>query len=580
MSQRIWDPYSVLGIIDRNSNSATCVGKTIFDKRCRWDISDANVREIRTILNDREKKRPKYAKKHLRTLARLSLCEGYHQGQASKVIGAWEDSIDDAEANVATDSQTIADLKLKLQKRDKKIVQQSKELELVIENQKALLNKVERLERQRSQLIGQGRDLEQAMKEMRESLARSEILEAQKLTAYEKSDKLEHDLVQAAVKQALLSQRAKTAVQQYTNELEKSMRLHGECDNLKAQLSNAQDSILQARLDLENSHKARHTQETELDTLRATLKAATKKQTSKLHGAQNRTKQVQFDLQTLYEENVELEANLTAAQSTLKQTRLEFESNLQTDRKLQVELVNVKITLDQTVAELVNSRKSNEERDGELSIMKKLLQQTQLESEGNLQAAENQRLELANVQRTLDETVVELVNSRKTNEERSGEISALKKLHEQTELDLETIRKKNEEQDGELSAVKKLLQQTGLDLETSRKVDKNQKADLEDNRKTYEEQKAKLDSTQVLLKSSQVELDNSRKTALEQKETADALVARMQAQIAGLQEQVSRSFMDRVVLRFQKWFATVMREMKVRAGGQSGQGEEGPHMMV
>ena len=142
------------------------------------------------------------------------------------------------------------------------------------------------------------------------------------------------------------------------------------------------------------------------------------------------------------------------------------------------------------------------------------------------------------------------------------------------------FRSSNEEQEVELSIVKKLLQKTEFDLETSRKVDKNQKADLEHNLKANEKQNAELASAQVLLKASRLELAISHKTALEQKETADAVVTRMQAQIVELEKQLSRGFMDRVVLRFKIWFAAVMRGIRARAGGRSEQGEEGSLMMV
>lgn len=503
MSPRIWDPYSVLNIIDRNNNTATCVGKTKFNKRCRWDISDVNVREIRMILDEREKKRPKYAKKSLKILAELSLCNDYHQGQASQVMEAWKAAIDDAEANLATDSQTINDLKLKLQERKNKIALQSKSLQLAAENEDALHNKVER---QRSQLVGQGRDLDQAMKELEESLVRIKKLEAQQSIVHKKSNKLEHDLVQAAVKQVSLSQELRSIQQHRATELGIAADLRIECDNVKAELFNAQNSILQAQLNLENSDKARDAQKTELDSLRITLRltmaeltnshVATEKQTTKLYGAQNEIKRAQLDLQTLSDANVELETNLTAALSTLKQTRLDFENNLKTAEKQQAEFAKVHTTLDQTVVELVNSRKSHEEQEKELSI------------------------------------------------------------------------------------VKKLLQQTELDLEVSRKVDRNQKAYLEYNLKVNEEQKAELACAQVLVQASQVELEISRKTALEQKEAAGAVVTRMQAQIVELEKQLSRSFIDRVVLRFNMWFATVMRGIRAIAGGGTKQGEEDSLMMV
>ena len=504
MSPRIWDPYSVLNIIDRNNNTATCVGKTKFNKRCRWDISDVNVREIRMILDEREKKHPKYAKKSLNILAELSLCNDYHQGQASQVMEAWKAAIDDAEANLVTDSQTVNDLKLKLQERKNKIALQSKRLQLAAENEDALHNKVER---QRSQLVGQGRELGQAMKELEESLVRIKQLEAQRSIVHKKSNMLEHGLVQAAAKQASLSQELRSIQQHRSTELEIAADLRSECANVKAELSNAQNSILQAQLDLKNSDKARDAQKTELDSLRITLKqtmaeltnshVATEKQTAKLYGAQDEIKRVELGLETLSNANVEMETNLTAALSTLKQTRLDFENNLETTEKQQAEFTKVHTALDQTVVELVNSRKSNEE------------------------------------------------------------------------------------QEKELSTVKKLLQQTGLDLEVSRrKVDENQKAYLEYNLKANEEQKAELASAQVLFQASQVELEIGRKAALEEKEAAGAVVTRMQAQIVELEKQLSRSFIDRVVLRFNMWFATVMRGIRARAGARTKEGEEGSLMMV
>ncbi|KFZ14259.1 hypothetical protein V502_06151 [Pseudogymnoascus sp. VKM F-4520 (FW-2644)] len=507
MSPRIWDPYSVLNIIDRNDDTATCVGKTKFNKRCRWDISDENVREIPMILDEREKRHPKYAKKSLKILAELSLCNDYHQGQASQVIEAWKAAIDDAEANLVTDSQTINDLKLKLQERKIKIALQSKSLQLAAENEDALQNKVERQRSQLSQLVGQGRDLEQVTKELGESLVRIKKLEAQRSIVHKKSNRLEHDLVQAAVKQVSLSQELSSIQQHRATELGIAADLRIECDNVKTELSNAQNSILEAQLNLENSDKARDAQKTELDSLRITLgltmaeltnsHVATEKQTAKLYAAQNEIKRAQLDLQTLSDTNVELETNLTAALSTLKQTRLDFENNLETAEKQQAEFAKVHTTLDQTVVELVNSRKSNEEQEKELSIVKELLQQT--------------------------------------------------------ELDLEVSR---------------------------RKVDENQKAHLEYNLKANEEQKAELASAKVLFQASQVELEIGRKTALEQKEAADAAMMRVQAQIIELEKQLSRGFMDRVVLRFKMWFATVMRGIRAGARGGTKQGEEGSLMMV
>ena len=74
----------------------TCVGTTIYKKRCRWDIPYGRFLHVRRMLDDFETKAPEKATGSLKRLARLCLCEEYHQNQSFEVINKWEDAIEEA----------------------------------------------------------------------------------------------------------------------------------------------------------------------------------------------------------------------------------------------------------------------------------------------------------------------------------------------------------------------------------------------------------------------------------------------------------------------------------------------------
>jgi chromosome segregation ATPase len=74
----------------------TCVGNTIYGKRCRWEIPDENFSQICSMLDEFETKAPAKAIKSLKRLAQLSLCEKYHQHQVFDRIDEWEVAIQDA----------------------------------------------------------------------------------------------------------------------------------------------------------------------------------------------------------------------------------------------------------------------------------------------------------------------------------------------------------------------------------------------------------------------------------------------------------------------------------------------------
>jgi chromosome segregation ATPase len=91
-----WDAYRYLNITSRDSHGTSCAGYTKYGQRCRWDISAKNFSRICSILDDFETKAPAKAVSSLGRLAQLSLCEKYHQSQASKKVGEWKVAIQEA----------------------------------------------------------------------------------------------------------------------------------------------------------------------------------------------------------------------------------------------------------------------------------------------------------------------------------------------------------------------------------------------------------------------------------------------------------------------------------------------------
>jgi chromosome segregation ATPase len=91
-----WDAYRYLNITGRDSHGTSCAGYTKYGQRCRWDISGKNFSRICSMLDDFETEAPAKAVSSLGRLAQLSLCEEYHQTQASKKIDEWKVAIREA----------------------------------------------------------------------------------------------------------------------------------------------------------------------------------------------------------------------------------------------------------------------------------------------------------------------------------------------------------------------------------------------------------------------------------------------------------------------------------------------------
>jgi len=91
-----WDAYRSFNITSRDSDGMTCVGTANYGNRCRWDISDGKFSQICSILDDLETRAPVNALSSLESLARLSLCEEYHQGQAYDKVAEWRVAIEEA----------------------------------------------------------------------------------------------------------------------------------------------------------------------------------------------------------------------------------------------------------------------------------------------------------------------------------------------------------------------------------------------------------------------------------------------------------------------------------------------------
>lgn len=93
MASREWDAYSSLNITSGDSYRITCVGMNRKGKRCGWEFRGRYYNDICALLNAMERRPPMEAIKSLKELARLSLCQDWHQNQAYTVVGQWESAI-------------------------------------------------------------------------------------------------------------------------------------------------------------------------------------------------------------------------------------------------------------------------------------------------------------------------------------------------------------------------------------------------------------------------------------------------------------------------------------------------------
>jgi hypothetical protein len=100
MPLRKWDPYRVLNITSRDSDSMFCTGQAVSrgNARCRWKIPRGDFETIRDMLDKMESKPPNEVFDMLPRLARLSLCEEQHKsnkGQREGVVAMWADALED-----------------------------------------------------------------------------------------------------------------------------------------------------------------------------------------------------------------------------------------------------------------------------------------------------------------------------------------------------------------------------------------------------------------------------------------------------------------------------------------------------
>jgi hypothetical protein len=99
MAPRLWDPYKVLNITDRDSDWMHCVGHVAKHNgaRCRWEIPCDSFAEVISILDKMEMKPPsEISSKTLSRLASLSLCVSFHQNQRERILDEWEEEIKSA----------------------------------------------------------------------------------------------------------------------------------------------------------------------------------------------------------------------------------------------------------------------------------------------------------------------------------------------------------------------------------------------------------------------------------------------------------------------------------------------------
>ena len=83
-----WNPSAVLNIITA-SNDISCAGITQKGLPCRWDLGGDPKLQARNLLMSMSQMSPRKALDVLPQLARLCLCEKYHQQQAARVVANW-----------------------------------------------------------------------------------------------------------------------------------------------------------------------------------------------------------------------------------------------------------------------------------------------------------------------------------------------------------------------------------------------------------------------------------------------------------------------------------------------------------
>lgn len=136
MATRKWDAYRTLGMTTRNSPGASCFGTTRFGKRCRWDIGHRDYEEVVGLLNAMELQPPEKAYDSLNELAELSLCEDFHQHQASQVVRNWKSAVGDA----AKEYGEVAELTKKIRLLENRLKSSNvPELEAEIERIRSVL---------------------------------------------------------------------------------------------------------------------------------------------------------------------------------------------------------------------------------------------------------------------------------------------------------------------------------------------------------------------------------------------------------------------------------------------------------
>ncbi|KAJ4317652.1 hypothetical protein N0V84_007251 [Fusarium piperis] len=93
MTSSSWDPANLLQITDdlrSRSGEISCLGITKHGARCRWDVLEPNLSEVRPLLRDMSQVKPEsITAETLRKLARLCLCPKFHSHQAEQFVYHW-----------------------------------------------------------------------------------------------------------------------------------------------------------------------------------------------------------------------------------------------------------------------------------------------------------------------------------------------------------------------------------------------------------------------------------------------------------------------------------------------------------
>ena len=417
MAPRIWDSYKTFNITARDSDGMFCVGLAVTkgNSRCRITITGEECHEVCSILDKMETKPPNEVSKLLPRLARLSLCNEYHQHQERGVLEKWREAIED----VVKRYEKVERLKSRIHRLSFQLTMERKEREQLEDlmserpdelNSDACVKLTVQVDELRSQLevalltstqyekcytkSEAGRvDLLWQVDKLQKSLTES-LRESKRLAAQEAE--LSRRLTESLRESKLLAAQKAQLSRRLTAELEASETYKMDAETRRANQSQRIDD-LQSELTEEHCISAQRQADvrvtaSQIDKLQSQL--ATERQVSEL--LRGDLGKAMADRTVLLEQIKALQAQLSSERQNSDQLKKNLDEGETSQAVVSKEMGNLR-------SQLATER------------------QTSSQSEKKLESLTTQ---LASAQSVLEDTQLDLTRSRRTNEEQTATAAA------------------------------------------------------------------------------------------------------------------------------------------------------------